>query len=135
MSMIGDAVEGTYDAATGDWKYTSTAGDMEYDANEHCFSLTISTIDENTPPRIISGSLPTMTQTRTGARRTTIFQAIPDLQDIPMMPPIMATTHVWLTIRTTCSSIKRRERMRRASEAQLLIRRISSGIVPQESGG
>lgn len=44
--MIGDAVEGTYDAATGDWKYTSTAGDMEYDANEHCFSLTISTIDE-----------------------------------------------------------------------------------------
>ena len=46
MSMIGDAVEGTYDAATGDWKYTSTAGDMEYDANEHCFSLTISTIDE-----------------------------------------------------------------------------------------
>lgn len=46
MSMIGDAVEGTYDAATSDWKYTSTAGDMEYDANEHCFSLTISTIDE-----------------------------------------------------------------------------------------
>lgn len=46
MSMIGDAVEGTYDAATGDWKYTSTVGDMEYDANEHCFSLTISTIDE-----------------------------------------------------------------------------------------
>lgn len=46
MSMMGDAVEGTYDAATGDWKYTSTAGDMEYDANEHCFSLTISTIDE-----------------------------------------------------------------------------------------
>ena len=45
MSMIGDAVEGTYDAATGDWKYTSTAGDMKYDANERCFSLTISTVD------------------------------------------------------------------------------------------
>lgn len=44
MSMIGDAVEGTYDAVTGDWKYTSTAGDMKYDANERCFSLTISTV-------------------------------------------------------------------------------------------
>ena len=29
MSMIGDAVEGTYDAATGNWQYTSTAGDMK----------------------------------------------------------------------------------------------------------
>ena len=46
MSMIGDAVEGTYDAVTGDWKYTSTAGDMKYDANERCFSLTISTVGE-----------------------------------------------------------------------------------------
>lgn len=46
MSMIGDAVEGTYDAATGKWNYTSTAGDMEYDANEHCFSLTISTVGD-----------------------------------------------------------------------------------------
>ena len=46
MSMIGDAVEGTYDAATGKWKYTSTAGDMKYDANERCFSLTISTVGE-----------------------------------------------------------------------------------------
>ena len=46
MSMIGDAVEGTYDAKTGNWNYTSKAGDMEYDANERCFSLTISTIDE-----------------------------------------------------------------------------------------
>ena len=45
MSMIGDAVEGTYDAETGEWKYTSTAGDMKYDANERCFSLTISTVD------------------------------------------------------------------------------------------
>ena len=45
MSMIGDAVEGTYDAVTRDWKYTSTAGDMKYDANERCFSLTISTVD------------------------------------------------------------------------------------------
>lgn len=45
MSMIGDAVEGTYDAETGDWQYTSTAGDMKYDDNEHCFSLTISTVD------------------------------------------------------------------------------------------
>ena len=45
MSMIGDAVEGTYDAATGEWQYTSTAGDMKYDDNEHCFSLTISTVD------------------------------------------------------------------------------------------
>ena len=45
MSMIGDAVEGTYDEKTGDWKYTSTAGDMKYDANERCFSLTISTVD------------------------------------------------------------------------------------------
>lgn len=43
--MIGDAVEGTYDAVTGKWKYTSTAGDMKYDANERCFSLTISTVD------------------------------------------------------------------------------------------
>ena len=46
MSMIGDAVGGTYDAQTGIWNYTSKAGDMEYDANEHCFSLTISTEDE-----------------------------------------------------------------------------------------
>lgn len=46
MSMIGDAVEGTYDAKTGNWNYASTAGDMEYDANERCFSLTISTEDE-----------------------------------------------------------------------------------------
>lgn len=46
MSMIGDAVEGTYDAATGKWKYTSTAGDMKYDANERCFSLTISTVGD-----------------------------------------------------------------------------------------
>ena len=45
MSMIGDAVEGTYDAALGKWMYTSTAGDMKYDANERCFSLTISTVD------------------------------------------------------------------------------------------
>ena len=46
MSMIGDAVEGTYDAETGNWNYDSKAGDMEYDANERCFSLTISTEDE-----------------------------------------------------------------------------------------
>ena len=46
MSMIGDAVEGTYDAKTGSWNYTSKAGDMEYDANERCFSLTISTEDQ-----------------------------------------------------------------------------------------
>ena len=46
MSMIGDAVEGTYDAATGKWMYTSHAGDMKYDANERCFSLTISTAGE-----------------------------------------------------------------------------------------
>lgn len=46
MSMIGDAVEGTYDAKTGNWNYTSKAGDMEYDANERCFSLTISTEEE-----------------------------------------------------------------------------------------
>ena len=45
MSMIGDAVEETYDAVTGKWKYTSTAGDMRYDDNERCFSLTISTVD------------------------------------------------------------------------------------------
>lgn len=46
MSMIGDAVEGTYDAKTDSRNYASTVGDMEYDANEHCFSLTISTVDE-----------------------------------------------------------------------------------------
>lgn len=46
MSMIGDAVEGTYDAKTGSWNYASKAGDMVYDANERCFSLTISTVDE-----------------------------------------------------------------------------------------
>lgn len=46
MSMIGDAVEETYDAKTGNWNYTSKAGDMEYDDNERCFSLTISTVDE-----------------------------------------------------------------------------------------
>lgn len=46
MSMIGDAVGGTYDAKTSKWNYTSKEGDMEYDANERCFSLTISTIDE-----------------------------------------------------------------------------------------
>ena len=45
MSMIGDAVEGTYDAS-GNWMYTSTAGDMKYDDNERCFSLTISTVDD-----------------------------------------------------------------------------------------
>ena len=44
MSMIGDAVEGTYDAE-GNWNYSSTAGDMKYDANERCFSLTISTVE------------------------------------------------------------------------------------------
>lgn len=46
MSMIGDAVQETYDAGTGKWNYTSKAGDMKYDANERCFSLTISTVDE-----------------------------------------------------------------------------------------
>ena len=46
MSMIGDAVGGTYDAKTGKWNYASKDGDMEYDANERCFSLTISTEDE-----------------------------------------------------------------------------------------
>lgn len=46
ISMIGDAVEGTYDAKTGSWNYASKAGDMVYDANERCFSLTISTVDE-----------------------------------------------------------------------------------------
>ncbi|MDY4779155.1 MAG: hypothetical protein SO214_06885 [Prevotella pectinovora] len=46
MSMIGDAVGGTYDAKTGKWDYNSKAGDMEYDANERCFSLTISTEEE-----------------------------------------------------------------------------------------
>ena len=46
MSMIGDAVEGTYDAKTDEWQYTSTAGDMKYDANERCFSLTISTVGD-----------------------------------------------------------------------------------------
>ena len=46
MSMIGDAVEGTYDAVTREWKYTSTAGDMKYDDNERCFSLTISTVGD-----------------------------------------------------------------------------------------
>ena len=46
MSMIGDAVDGTYDAGTGKWNYASKAGDMEYDANERCFSLTISTVGE-----------------------------------------------------------------------------------------
>lgn len=46
MSMIGDAVEETYDAATGKWNYASKAGDMEYDANERCFSLTISTVGD-----------------------------------------------------------------------------------------
>ena len=45
MSMIGDAVDGTYDAKTGKWNYASKAGDMVYDANERCFSLTISTVD------------------------------------------------------------------------------------------
>ena len=44
--MIGDAVGGTYDAETGSWNYNSKAGDMEYDANERCFSLTISTEEE-----------------------------------------------------------------------------------------
>ena len=45
MSMIGDAVEGTYDAPSN-WKYDSKAGDMKYDANERCFSLTISTVGD-----------------------------------------------------------------------------------------
>lgn len=46
MSMIGDAVGGTYDAKTCKWNYASKAGDMEYDANDRCFSLTISTENE-----------------------------------------------------------------------------------------
>ena len=46
MSMIGDAVGGTYDAKTCKWNYASKDGDMEYDANERCFSLTISTENE-----------------------------------------------------------------------------------------
>lgn len=46
MSMIGDAVGGTYDEKTGKWNYISKAGDMEYDANERCFSLAISTEEE-----------------------------------------------------------------------------------------
>lgn len=46
MSMIGDAVGGTYDAETGKWNYNSKAGDLEYEANERCFSLTISTEEE-----------------------------------------------------------------------------------------
>lgn len=46
MSMIGDAVEGTYDAENGKWNYDSKAGEMKYDANERCFSLTISTEEE-----------------------------------------------------------------------------------------
>ena len=46
MSMIGDAVGGTYDAENGKCNYDSKAGDMKYDANERCFSLTISTEDE-----------------------------------------------------------------------------------------
>lgn len=46
MSMIGDAVEETYDAENGKWNYDSKAGEMEYDANERCFSFTISTVDE-----------------------------------------------------------------------------------------
>ena len=46
MSMIGDAVGGTYDAENGKWNYDSKAGDMKYDVNERCFSLTISTEDE-----------------------------------------------------------------------------------------
>ena len=46
MSMIGDAVDGTYDAESGKWNYASTAGDMKYDANERCFSLTISTVGD-----------------------------------------------------------------------------------------
>ena len=45
MSMIGDAVDGTYDASNN-WKYDSEAGDMKYDANERCFSLTISTVGD-----------------------------------------------------------------------------------------
>ena len=45
MSMIGDAVEETYDAVTDKWNYASKAGDMKYDANERCFSLTISTVE------------------------------------------------------------------------------------------
>lgn len=46
MSMIGDAVGGTYDAENGKWNYDSKAGEMKYDANERCFSLTISTEEE-----------------------------------------------------------------------------------------
>ena len=46
MSMIGDVVEGTYDAETGKWNYASKSGNMEYDANERCFSLTISTVGD-----------------------------------------------------------------------------------------
>lgn len=46
MSMIGDAVEGTVDGNSKSWTYTSTAGDMSYDANERCFSLTLSTVGE-----------------------------------------------------------------------------------------
>lgn len=114
MSMIGDAVEGTYDAVTKDWKYASTAGDMKYDANERCFSLTISTVEGKYAKshfRFVANHDAKQNWGETDGN----ISSKKDLQELLMMPLMMTITLVWLAIPTTCSSVKRRERMRRTS--------------------
>lgn len=129
--MIGDAVGGTYDAKTSKWNYTSKEGDMEYDANERCFSLTISTIDEKyTTPhyfRFVAnhdaaqnwGETEDNVTTNTGLARSRYDGAEDDHHT------------VWQTIRTMCSIVRLPERTRQPPKSV----GIFSGTVPQESGG
>lgn len=133
MSMIGDAVGGTYDAKTGKWNYNSKAGDMEYDANERCFSLTISTEEEKyTTPhyfRFVANYDAAQNWGETNDNVT---------NNTGLARPIyggekMAITLVWQAIRTMCSTVLLPERPRKTPKSEG--ERISSGTVPQESGG
>lgn len=46
ISLVGDAIPGTTNA-DGSWNWASTAAEMTYDANEHCYKVTIETKDAN----------------------------------------------------------------------------------------
>lgn len=110
MSMIGDAVEGTYDAPSN-WKYDSKAGDMKYDANERCFSLTISTVDEKYATPHYFRFVANHDAKQNWGETDDNISSKKDLQELLMMTPMMTITLVWLTIPTMCSSVERRERM------------------------
>lgn len=45
ISMVGDAIPGTTNAADGSWNWASTEAKMMYDANERCYTITIETTD------------------------------------------------------------------------------------------